>query len=337
MALPLIVPIALSASGLFGLGKTVKAALDNNEAKNIAESGATVVADVEKALEIGKDGCNSALRVYGEQKVTVIGKEVQDFIHLFGQLKNVRLDNSPELDRLHVGDFTEVTLDDLKHSCSVAGEFAASAAAGAGAGALTAFGAYGGTMVLASASTGTAISTLSGAAATNATLAWLGGGSLAVGGYGVAGGTVVLGSMVAGPALLVLGSVLGARASKNLDEARANLEKAKAYEAEARVVLEKLKAIIEVTVVGTELLETLRVRLYEANVALKEIVRIFGIDYGTYIDGAKDTVFKAVKYAQLVKKVIDTPILSEDGALSENAMVGFQAAKECLGPDGAIE
>ena len=42
------------------------------------------------------------------------------------------------------------------------------------------------------ASTGTAISTLSGAAATKATLAWLGGGALAAGGFGVAGGVVVL-------------------------------------------------------------------------------------------------------------------------------------------------
>ena len=45
------------------------------------------------------------------------------------------------------------------------------------------------------ASTGTAISTLSGAAATKATLAWLGGGALAAGGLGVAGGTVVLGGV----------------------------------------------------------------------------------------------------------------------------------------------
>jgi len=42
------------------------------------------------------------------------------------------------------------------------------------------------------ASTGTAISSLGGAAATNATMAWLGGGSLAAGGGGVAAGGIVL-------------------------------------------------------------------------------------------------------------------------------------------------
>ena len=42
------------------------------------------------------------------------------------------------------------------------------------------------------ASTGTAISSLSGIAASNATLAWLGGGSIAAGGFGMTGGLVVL-------------------------------------------------------------------------------------------------------------------------------------------------
>lgn len=59
------------------------------------------------------------------------------------------------------------------------------------------------------ASTGTAISTLSGAAATQAALAWLGGGALAAGGGGVAAGNALLalagpiGWTVAGATLLV--------------------------------------------------------------------------------------------------------------------------------------
>lgn len=52
---------------------------------------------------------------------------------------------------------------------------------------------------LGSASTGAAISGLSGVAATNATLAWFGGGALAAGGAGMAGGMAVLGGIVAIP------------------------------------------------------------------------------------------------------------------------------------------
>lgn len=47
------------------------------------------------------------------------------------------------------------------------------------------------------ASTGTAISTLTGAAATNAALAWLGGGAVAIGGGGMAAGNALL--LLAGP------------------------------------------------------------------------------------------------------------------------------------------
>lgn len=63
----------------------------------------------------------------------------------------------------------------------------------------TALGAWGLVSLIGSASTGTVISSLSGIAATNATLAWFGGGSLATGGAGMAGGFWVLGGIVAAP------------------------------------------------------------------------------------------------------------------------------------------
>ena len=58
--------------------------------------------------------------------------------------------------------------------------------AATGTGAMAAVSAFG------TASTGTAISTLSGAAASNATLAWFGGGAVAAGAGGIAIGTAVL-------------------------------------------------------------------------------------------------------------------------------------------------
>jgi membrane protein implicated in regulation of membrane protease activity len=54
---------------------------------------------------------------------------------------------------------------------------------------------------LGSASTGTAISTLAGAAASNATLAWFGGGAIAAGGAGMSGGSVVLGLFATVPVI----------------------------------------------------------------------------------------------------------------------------------------
>ncbi|WP_155849535.1 hypothetical protein [Arthrobacter sp. H20] len=104
-------------------------------------------------------------------------------------------------------------------------ESAAGGIAGAGVGAGTAAGVFAAVSAVATASTGTAIASLSGAAASSATLAWLGGGSLAAGGLGVAGGTVVLTGIVALPALLAVGSVLFWKGRRLRREAGAEAEK----------------------------------------------------------------------------------------------------------------
>lgn len=71
------------------------------------------------------------------------------------------------------------------------------------------------------ASTGTAIKTLSGAAAQKATLAALGGGAIAAGGGGIAVGATVLNVATIGPGVLVAGIQLNKSGSKALTEATA--------------------------------------------------------------------------------------------------------------------
>ncbi len=56
--------------------------------------------------------------------------------------------------------------------------------------------------MIGTASTGTAIGSLSGVAAYNATLAWFGGGSLATGGAGMFGGGLVLGGLASAPMVI---------------------------------------------------------------------------------------------------------------------------------------
>lgn len=84
----------------------------------------------------------------------------------------------------------------------------AAAGVGAATGAGVATVAYSATAAWATASTGTLISTLSGAASSSATLAALGGGSLAAGGMGMAGGTMLLGGLITAPVVLVAGAAL---------------------------------------------------------------------------------------------------------------------------------
>jgi septal ring factor EnvC (AmiA/AmiB activator) len=96
---------------------------------------------------------------------------------------------------------------------------------------------------LASASTGTAISALSGAAATNATLAWLGGGTIVAGGGGIAAGTLVFGGLVAGPAIAVAGLWADARADQASTEMERYIAELDRDQAEKDKVLSMLDAV----------------------------------------------------------------------------------------------
>ncbi len=89
---------------------------------------------------------------------------------------------------------------------------------GTSVGLSTALGTWALVGTLGSASTGTAIATLSGAAATNATLAWLGGGALAAGGGGMVVGALVLGGVVLLPAMAIMGIFSHIGASKRIAE-----------------------------------------------------------------------------------------------------------------------
>ena len=89
-----------------------------------------------------------------------------------------------------------------------------------GTGALVGIASYGGAMMFASASTGTAIAVLSGAAKTNATLAWFGGGSIKSGGLGMAGGKIMLAGIVLVPILGVAALITSAKSKEKLAEAK---------------------------------------------------------------------------------------------------------------------
>lgn len=82
------------------------------------------------------------------------------------------------------------------YDLQTANRSAVAGVAGVGAGAAASAVTLGLISTYATAGTGVAISTLSGASATSASLAWVGGGTVASGGFGVAGGTVILGTGV---------------------------------------------------------------------------------------------------------------------------------------------
>lgn len=315
MPLPLIIGVAAAAAGLYGAAKGVSGAIDHSNAKDLNNDARSMVESANQKVEDQRQNANKTLEDYGQRKLRAFNGIIAEFIETYERLKNVQLGQSPELDKLTAGDFSNKALAGLRQDYQALMDAGLGLGAGLGGGAALAFGAYNGTMLLATASTGTAISSLGGVAATNATLAWLGGGSLAAGGYGMAGGMMVLGGIVAGPALAIFGHVLGNKGEEALNNARSNMEQARTHRDQAQLMADKLKAINTVTSLANSTFSKISAQLRHSVAELKKVIETQGVDFRDFSEQGKDAVFRAVKFAQLLKAMIDTPILDKDGNL----------------------
>ena len=190
-----------------------------------------------------------------------------------------------------------------------------SGGAGAAAGAYATYqAALFGVGTFATASTGAAIGGLSGAAATNATLAWLGGGTLAAGGGGMALGAVMLSGIAAAPAVLLAGFTVGIQGEK---------AKTKAAEAAAQVDV----AIAEMAVKG-ELLLSVRTRIAELRSvldrtdarALDALERLTEVDFDPDADDHVLLFQRTALLMRAVGEIISTPIVDKEGRPTDESV-----------------
>ena len=316
MPIPLIIGVA---AGVAGAAKTGKAFYDNKKASEANDTAQGIARRAEWSLEESREKCQEALADLGAKKADTLTNHVSTFITTFGKIKNIDFQHDGNLGNLTVKEFSNVVLKELKQDVSFVIDSGLGAGGGAMAGALTAFGAYNGTMMFAAASTGTAISSLSGVAATNATLAWLGGGSLASGGMGMAGGALALNALAAGPGLLIAGWYMGSKAKTKLNDAHGNIAKAKEFAADVDKAIALTTGIEEVAYKASDIISTLRKHLRRNLKSLERVIEIQGTDYSLYNEEAKITVLKNVKIIQVLKVAIDTPILDEEGRLYGSA------------------
>ena len=322
MPLPFI-PIAVlagaGAAALYGFIKGVKGVNKNIEAKDINKEAEAILDLARSNAVSAANKSEESLKALGKIKLNVLDGPINRFINVFEKIHNIELKDSVGLDELGKYRIDKQATINLREMSALATETLGGLVGGAGAGALAAFGAYGATMTFASASTGTAIASLSGVAAQNATLAFLGGGALAAGGGGIAWGVAVLGGLVAGPAIAILGVVIDAAARKNLEKALSN-------EAEALKIAEELK-VVETLCNGIakradmfNALLSKMVQVFETLISqLEFIVSTSGTDYSKYDEAAQNRVAMAMSVAGAVKSVLDTPILNKDGGLTDES------------------
>lgn len=159
------------------------------------------------------------------------------------------------------------------------------------------------------ASTGTAISALSGAAANSAALAWLGGGSIAAGGAGVTGGQALL--ALAGP---IGWSIAGATLLTSIILLSNNKRK---IDKEKKDEIEKIKTNTGKIV---EQSNSIKILLEENNALYVNIVKnyqkalyIFNMDYTIMKEEDKFLLGSIVNETKAIAKSIEKGIVEDEG------------------------
>lgn len=336
MPLPFFIGAAAVGVGLFGGKKMYDAKQILDAAEEWNEEAQNLVASGERSRENKRQVCMKEVERLGRAKLMILSGTMADFVKEYGKLKNVNLKNTVGQETLQEFTPESPRFRDIESATIRATELSGSAVKGLAGGAVLAYGAYSATTSLAVAGTGTAISALSGAAASNATLAWLGGGTLASGGLGIAGGTAVLGGIVAAPVLVVMGSYAKSKAKTALHKAKSNYAKAEAFSENCKNAISLMNAIKKRAGQITDLSRRLDTLLGQEVEKMSANLREAGTtDFKKLPENVQEQIGVTVQLAALVKRVvIDTPLLTEEGLLAPQSEQVVPQARQMLSEMG---
>lgn len=338
MPLPLI-PIIFGAASLgaaaHGVKKGIEAKNDMDLAKSVNSEAQDIAKRAERKIKESQEDTKTAIEDLGQQKIEVLSGSINDFVETFERIKNVEFQDSTGLDELRKFTPQSAEFKQLKEVSMEAKDVAVNGLSALGGGALLAFGTYNVVMggvggLLVTATTGTALGSLSGVAATNATLAWLGGGALSVGGLGMAGGMAVLGGIVAGPALALGGSLFAKKADEAYWNAHSNREKAREFAEQAEGICSSLNAIRKRANQLTQLLSDLDLPFTSLVSDMEAIVWEHGANWKNYTVEEKSQIKKCVQTALVIKMILDTSLLSEDGKLLSESKHALKKGRDYL-------
>ncbi len=244
MPIPILIGIGVAAAASYGAKKAYDGYQKHSESDEIVDKARERYDKQHSLFQKQEARTMNSLKTLGELELG-IGKDFERFSILAESLLK-QLNQSRQI-KLEV-QLPKHTLQKVEaYTYSAVGVLSSVATAGA-SGVAAGFAVYGGVMSFAAASTGTAISSLAGAAATNATLAAIGGGSLAAGGFGIAGGTAILGAAVAAPILAIAGWAYdshGESALENAKKARVEVDQAVSKLKNAISSLEKTDSTVK--------------------------------------------------------------------------------------------
>lgn len=277
MPLPFLIAGIAAVAGVAGVGSGIHGGIKMKEANDTLSVAKKKQENAVELFERRKTQTNELMDSVGKQELKIL-KSFEEFSDTMEKIQG-----RPEFKNYRTEgiNLPEYKVEELKEVATGAGVLLGGIG-GAAAGTAGGFAAAGATtsavMALGTASTGVAISSLSGAAATNATLAAIGGGALSVGGYGggMALGSAILGGATLGVGLLVGGVIFNVTGSKLSDKADEAYEQAKRTEKEVDKIVRYLGNLSDVARSFKKALDEIELQYRKRLVTLNHIVNISG-------------------------------------------------------------
>ncbi len=289
-----------------------------NSAKQDKEKADEIVRNVES--EVGKVRylASERLEHMGNIRLSTLKSTVGRFIKILDRMnqgvrdKEYELLTNMDVSREEIKEMESIAIDHKQMSSVVGIGITAATVAGAGAQKLAMWG----VSTFASASTGTAIKNLSGAAARKATMAWLGGGSVSAGGGGMAVGAsrmAMLGRAATGIGILTtVATVASIYYSKKHTEATQYLADIKVWEAKTMAACELMKLIVRRSDEIANLTIRLETRCSDALDSLDKIAEQFDPQNVEHVRTFQQSALLVKSMSQLCH----TPLIDENGELN---------------------
>ncbi len=313
MPIPFLIAGGMLA-GVFGLGEHMSAKERNERAESISKDAQNIYNNEKEALEKAQSRTENALLQLGYSKKNVLDNSMTQFIKAYEKVQSIDINQSVGLNELSEFSIDAQDVLQMQDMTDIYSRVISSGATGVAAGAVVALAA-------------------SGELAIVTDVIGIAGSALAAGEVGAAVG--IAGSALSfGAAMTPLGAIAapiilftGISASMKADE---NLEKAQTMYAQAEAAVEKMKisetlcsAIADRADMFNGLLNDLNGMFLECTDKLDQVIRkkekrlkhrkLTSRDF-TENDLRLLAVTGAL--AGAVKSIIDTPILSKDGALA---------------------
>ena len=323
------------AKGAGKIGRVVtgyEAYDSRKKAKEAKELADRMVANIEEENKRRREESNRVLSDFGKTKLELLKTCLSPFLVYLKVIGNNFKDKEYEFGgKINLDKLDIETLESIEMNASTAGKIAATSTGVAIAVCgVVPYATTSAVMAFGAASTGTAISSLSGAAATNATLAWLGGGSLAAGGGGMAAGTAVLGTITATTtgvfALAAAGIVASAYYSKKYTEATAYLEEVKKARAKAKLGWTAMEAINQRAIELESVMKRLGERINDKLLYLEPLIYDFQTDDEYYLNTFRETSL----LVKSLSEIAQVPLIDKKGMLSNESSVTLANTQKIL-------